>query len=136
MGLKGWGKPGGGGVSAGGTASSTTCASGAMEYAHSMSSVASLDREAAAQGPDRPLLLQVLLNCGLPGGKICSKLGADRAGKNVSWKWRRSAVAVGLPYASTSTIVWPWPKLGTVRPPTEMAATESIPYAALICCGV
>src|SRR5262249_26986925 len=124
--LNRFGKPCTPRVSAGGTASSTMCASGAIEYAHSMSSVASPDHKAAAHGPDRPLLLQVLLNCGLPCGKICSKLGAGKLGKNVSWKCRRSAAAVGLPYASTSTIVWPWPIDGTA----------STPKAALICCGV
>ena len=82
-----------------------------------MSSVASPDHNAAAHGPDRPLLLQVLSNCGLPSGKICSKLGAGRAAKNVSWKCVRSAAAVGLPYASTSTIVWPWPIVGTASTP-------------------
>src|SRR6516225_3121513 len=98
--LNRFGKPCTPRVSAGGTASSTMCASGAIEYAHSMSSVASPDHNAAAHGPDRPLLLQVLSNCGLPSGKICSKLGAGRAAKNVSWKCVRSAAAVGLPYAS------------------------------------
>src|SRR5487761_162351 len=54
------GKPCTPSVSAGGTASSTMCASGAIEYAHSMSSVASPDQPAAAQEPDRPLPWQAL----------------------------------------------------------------------------
>ena len=63
------------------------CASGAIEYAHSMSSVASPDQPAAAHGPDFPFagLVHVLWYCGLPCGKTCSKLGSGSAGKNVSW---------------------------------------------------
>src|SRR5487761_1659467 len=103
------GKPCTPSVSAGGTASRMMCASGAMEYAHSMSSVASPDQLAAEQEPDRPLPWQVLWYCGFPSGKICWKSGAGRLGKNDSWKGPRSAAAVGLPYESTSTIVWPCP---------------------------
>src|SRR5215467_5164842 len=95
--LNRFGKPCTPRVSAGGTASRMMCASGAMAYAHSMSSVASPDQFAAAHGPDRPLLLQVLWNCGFPCGKSCWKSGAGRPGKNVSWKCRKSAAAVGLP---------------------------------------
>ncbi len=43
------------------------CASGAIEYAHSMSSVASPDQPAAAHGPDFPWeLVHVFLYCGFP----------------------------------------------------------------------
>src|SRR5262249_28314053 len=93
--LNRFGKPCTPSVSAGGTASSTMCASGAIEYAHSMSSVASPDHNAAAHGPDKPLLWQVLWNCGLPCGKICSKLGAGRGGKEGGGEGVRRAAAGG-----------------------------------------
>ena len=93
-------------VSAGGTANRMMWASGAIEYAHSMSRVASPDQPAAAHGPDLPFeLVHVLLYCGFPCGKTCWKLGFGRLEKNLSWKYCRSAAAVGLPYESTSTIV-------------------------------
>jgi len=47
-------------VSAGGVASSTMCASGAMAYAHWTSSLASTDQPAAEHGPEMPFdLVQV-----------------------------------------------------------------------------
>src|SRR5919204_2621920 len=54
--LNRFGKPCTPRVSAGGTASRTMCASGAIAYDHSMSSVASPDQFAAALGPDSPAL--------------------------------------------------------------------------------
>ena len=73
-----------------------------------MSRLASPDHPAAAHGPESPLeLLQVLWYCGLPCGNTWSKFGSGRFGKNVLWKCRRSDAPVGVPYASTSTIVWP-----------------------------
>jgi len=54
MALNRLGKPWTPTVSAGGTARRTMLASGAIEYAHSMSRVASNDHPAAALGPDWP----------------------------------------------------------------------------------
>src|SRR6266571_9032896 len=55
--LNRFGKPCTPRVSAGGTASKTMCASGAIAYDHSMSSVASPDQFAAADGPEGPALI-------------------------------------------------------------------------------
>jgi hypothetical protein len=48
------------------------------------------------------------------------KFGLDRFGKKVSWNFCRSAAPVGVPYESTSTIVWPWP-----RSPAPVAGSPS-----------
>jgi hypothetical protein len=80
-------------VSAGGTASSTMCACGAIEYAHSMSSVASPDQPAAPADPDFPLPLEFEKPVG--PWTICSNDGLGSPGKNVSWKVCRSCAAVG-----------------------------------------
>ena len=54
-------------------------ASGAIAYDHSMSSVASPDQFAAADGPETPLL-KGFEKSGWPFGKTCSKLGSGRLG--------------------------------------------------------
>ena len=82
--LKMFGKPCTPSVSAGGTASSTMCAFGAIAYAHWTSSAASPAQPAAEPGPDWPLAFGLPFSCGFPIGKTCSKSGCGKPAMNVS----------------------------------------------------
>jgi hypothetical protein len=85
-------------VSAGGTASRTMCAFGAIAYAHCTSSAASTAQPAAEPGPDCPFAFGFpFSSCGLPRGKTWSKFGSGRFGKNRSWNTCSSSAARGLP---------------------------------------
>ena len=86
-----------------------------------MSSVASPDQPAAAPGPDWPFAFGLPLSCGFPSGRPARSSAAGSVGMKVSWNDWRSSAAVGLPYESTSTIVWPSPCSGELVDAVRLA---------------
>ena len=102
-------------VSAGGVASSTMCAFGAIAYAHSMSRVASPAQPFGGGRADVP--------DAVAGGALVVRRAeredllevGRRSAVGLARTSARSLAPVGVPYASTSTMVWPAPSFEAQR---------------------